>query len=84
MSCSCGKAQPFEVIVNDERKIIYGLDVIVFQVTILTLLSEKDIKEKLWEYTLQYNRIPESKKFQYEVALYDAYLDMEHLFEKYK
>ena len=83
MSCNCVKAQPFEVFVNDEKKIIFGLDVVVFQVTILNLLSENDIKEKLWEYTLVYNKVPESEKLYYEIALYDAYHDMKHLFERF-
>ncbi len=83
MSCNCMRAQPFEVIVNNERKIIYGLDAVVFQVTTLKSENEREIKGKLWEYALWYNEIPETERPLYEISLYDAYLDMKHLFERF-
>ncbi len=82
-TCTCNQAQPFNIIVNNEKQVILGLDVIVFLTTIYKPADETEAKEKLWESALQYNELSKSEENNYKVALYDAYLNMKHLFEKY-
>ncbi len=82
-SCTCNQPQPFEVLVNNEKRIIYGLDVIVFLTTTHKPAGEEQAKVLLWEHALQYNQWPKSEEKTYKTALYDAYLDMKHIFEKY-
>lgn len=83
-TCTCNQPQPFDLIVQNEKRTIYGLDVIVFLTTIHNPADEREAKEKLWEHALQYNQLPESEETNYKIALYDAYLDMKHLFERYR
>jgi len=82
-TCTCNQAQPFEIFVNNEKRTVFGLDVIVFLTTTHKPKTEHEAKEKLWENALQYNALPESEEMVYKIALYDAYLDMKHVFEKY-
>ena len=82
-TCTCNQAQPFDIIINNEKRVILGLDVIVFLTTIHKPATEHAAKAKLWESALQYNELSKSEENNYKVALYDAYLDMKHLFEKY-
>ncbi len=83
-TCTCNQAQPFDIIVNNEKRVILGLDVIVFLTTIHKPADETAAKEKLWESALQYNKLSKSEEDDYKIALYDAYLDMKHLFERYQ
>ncbi len=81
--CTCNQPQPFEIIVKNEKRTILGLDVIVFMTTVHKPQSEEAAKEKLWEFALQYNQLKKAEEVDYKISLYDSYLDMKHLFEKY-
>ena len=83
MTCTCQQAQPFDLIVNGQKKVFYGLDVVVFQTTMNQPQTRVEAERLLWEYAQEYNDIPREEEGFYREALYEAYLKMKYVFEKY-
>ena len=82
-SCSCNQAQPFEIIVNNEKQVVYGLDVIVFQTTMNKPQTRVEAENLLWQYAQVYNDIPSGEGSFLREALYESYLKMKHVLERY-
>ena len=51
-TCTCNQPQPFDLIVQNEKRTIYGLDVIVFLTPMHNPADKREVRKKLWEHAL--------------------------------